>query len=110
VETTDDEFKVKLDLNAINPDEVQLSCAYGLLILTAVEPEDTEIGSGSEELIAETDEANPDLEQLESYLPFHYQITLPTNIDPTAVTIAFVEDMLEIQLIKLKEVPLAIAS
>lgn len=110
VTETLDGFKVQLLLNDINPDGVQISWSYGLLTLSSVEMEDTDERTWVEVFQAETDEANPDPERLEAYLPFNYQISLPSNVDPAVIAIEFVEDTLEIQLTKAKSPSVALAS
>lgn len=107
VEESKEDFMVKINLKDINPDAVQMGCSYGLLTLSSFEAEDTEERTQVEEFQNETDEANTDPDQLETYVPFNYQITVPANVDPAIMTAEFVEDTLEIQFIKAKALSLA---
>lgn len=101
VEESDDSFKVKLDLNDIDPDEVRFNASAGLLTLSSAEKGNSEpTRTQVEEFRDETDEANIDPEEMETYVPFTYQIAVPDNVDPSAIEVEFVEDTLEIQLAK----------
>lgn len=110
VEETGDGFRIKIDLNDINPDEVQLGWSYGLLTVSTVEMSETEERSEAEDFQITTDEANTDPERIEAYVPFNYQITMPGNVDPAVITVEFVEDTLEIQFTKAKAPSVALAS
>lgn len=101
---------ITIPLNDIDPDELNLECDNGQLTLATLDEQLDDADLDTRVLPSLENQPVLDDEQAAINIPFSYHALLPQTVEPDAVITEFVDDCLEIQLVRRADSPLLVSA